>query len=125
MSYAVGVVDTVRAKHVMPGLPLPEGAPHEHDYRIEVSVERASLDEAGMVVDIDVLRHALAAVTGAMAGASLGAMLETDDAVTVERLSRWLHARLVEGLGTLPGSEMEVRVWEGPDAFGAYRDVVG
>ena len=125
MSYAVGVVGTVRARHVMPGLPLPEGAPHDHDYRIEVSVERTSLDEAGMVVDIDVFRHALAAVTDRMTDADLGEVLETDEAVTVERLSRWIHARLGQTLGSLHDAEMTVRVWEGPDAFGAYRDVVG
>ena len=125
MSYAVGVVGAVRARHVMPGLPLPEGAPHDHDYRIEVSVERASLDGAGMVVDIDVLRRALAALTDGMAGADLGEVLETDEAVTVERLSGWLHARLVEALGSLHQTEMTIRVWEGPDAFGAYRDALG
>ena len=125
MSYAVGVVGTVRARHVMPGLPLPEGAPHDHDYRIEVSVERTALDGAGMVVDIDVLRRALAALTDGMAGADLGEVLETDEAVTVERLSGWLHARLVEALGSLHQTEMTIRVWEGPDAFGAYRDALG
>ena len=125
MSYAVGVVGTVRARHVMPGLPLPEGAPHDHDYRIEVSVERTSLDEAGMVVDIDVLRRALASVTDRMTDADLGEVLERDEAVTVERLSGWLHARLVQALGSLHEAEMTVRVWEGPDAFGAYRDVAG
>jgi len=125
MSYAVGVVGAVRARHVMPGLPLPEGAPHDHDYRIEVSVERASLDGAGMVVDIDVLRRGLAAVTDRMAGADLGEVLDTDEAVTVERLSRWLHARLAQALGSLDGAEMTVRVWEGPDAFGAYRGGLG
>jgi len=125
MSYVVGVVGTVRARHVMPGMPLPEGAPHEHDYRIEVSVERAGLDDAGMVVDIDVLRHALAAGTDKMASADLGEVLGTDEAVTVERLSRWLHDQLADGLGTLQEAEMTVQVWEGPDAFGAYRDALG
>jgi 6-pyruvoyltetrahydropterin/6-carboxytetrahydropterin synthase len=124
VSYVVGVVGTVRASHVMPGLPLPEGAPHEHDYGIEVSVERASLDEAGMVVDIDVLRRAVAGITGTMAGADLAEVLGTEEAVTVERLSRWLHERLVEALGSVPETEMTVRIWEGPDAFGAYRDLV-
>jgi 6-pyruvoyltetrahydropterin/6-carboxytetrahydropterin synthase len=124
MSYAVGVVDTVRASHVMPGLPLPEGAPHDHDYRIEVSVERGALDDDGMVVDIDVLRHALATVTDRMAHTDLGEVLETHEPVTVEQLSEWLHGRLAEALGSLPQAEMTVRVWEGPDAFGAYRDVL-
>jgi 6-pyruvoyltetrahydropterin/6-carboxytetrahydropterin synthase len=124
MSYAVGVVDTVRSTHVMPGLPLPEGAPHEHDYRIEISVEREALDGDGMVVDIDVLRHALAAVTDKMAGVDLGEALETQEAVTVERLSRWIHGGIAEALGSLRQAEMTVRVWEGPDAFGAYREVV-
>ena len=52
-------------------------------------------------------------------------VLETDEAVTVERLSRWLHARLAQALGSLDGAEMTVRVWEGPDAFGAYRGGLG
>jgi 6-pyruvoyltetrahydropterin/6-carboxytetrahydropterin synthase len=125
MSYGVGIVGTVRASHVMPGMPLPEGAPHEHDYRIEVSVERPSLDDEGMVVDIDVLRRSLADVSDGMTGADLGEVLETDEAVTVERLSEWLHARLSGGVGSLSGAEMTVTVWEGPDAFGAYRDVIG
>jgi 6-pyruvoyltetrahydropterin/6-carboxytetrahydropterin synthase len=124
VSYTVGVVGTVRAMHVMPGLPLPEGAPHEHDYRVEVSVERSSLDGAGMVVDIDVLRGALGAVTLSIAGADVGEVLETDEAVTVERLARWFHARLADRLGSLEGADVTVRIWEGDDAFGAYGDVL-
>jgi 6-pyruvoyltetrahydropterin/6-carboxytetrahydropterin synthase len=123
MTYGVGVIGAVRASHVMPGLPLPEGALHEHDYRIEISVERMSLDEDGMVVDIDALRGALGTVTGAMRGRDLGVVLETEDPVTVERLARWMHSALAEALGSLDGAEMTVRVWETPDAFGAFRDV--
>ncbi|MFL5767510.1 MAG: 6-pyruvoyl trahydropterin synthase family protein [Actinomycetota bacterium] len=122
MSYAVGIVGRVRATHVMPGMPLPEGAPHSHDYRIEVSVERESLDAEGMVVDIDVLRGALSTVIDAMADADLGDVLDTQEAVTVERLARWVHARLADALG-LHAAEMTVRVWEAPDAFGAYREL--
>ena len=39
----------------MPGVEGPEGELHEHDYRLEVVVEREKLDDRGMVCDLDVL----------------------------------------------------------------------
>ena len=68
-----------------------------------------------MVVDIDVLRRALSAVTEAVAGTDLNEVLDTDDAVTVERLAGWMHRRLVGELGPLGGADVTVRVWEGPE----------
>ncbi len=47
MSYEVGLSREVRAFHMMPGMPGPEGERHHHDYRIEVVVERRELGPAG------------------------------------------------------------------------------
>ena len=55
----VGLSRSVRAFHIMPGLPGPEGQLHDHDYRIEVVVDREQLDDRGMVCDLDVLEAAL------------------------------------------------------------------
>lgn len=119
MSFEVGIVGTVRASHVMPGRPLPEGELHSHDYRLDVVIERGDLDRDGMVVDLDVLRQALDDTIARIAGADLGERLQIDE-VTVERLAAWLHARIVEAVGSLPGATISVRVWEAPDAFGGY-----
>ncbi len=51
MTCEVGLSRSVRAFHIMPGLPGPEGQRHAHDYRIDVVVDREQLDERGMVFD--------------------------------------------------------------------------
>jgi 6-pyruvoyl-tetrahydropterin synthase len=61
----VGLSRSVRAFHIMPGLPGPEGQLHDHDYRIEIVVEREQLDSRGMVCDLDVLEAALTQLTSA------------------------------------------------------------
>ena len=40
MTYEVGLSAAVRAFHVMPGMPGPEGQRHHHDYRIELVVRQ-------------------------------------------------------------------------------------
>ena len=63
MTCEVGLSRNVRAFHIMPGLPGPEGELHDHDYRIEIVVDREQLDERGMVCDLDVLEAALIELT--------------------------------------------------------------
>ena len=119
MSFEVGVVGRVSASHVMPGRPPPEGELHAHDYRVEVTVGGDDLDEAGMVVDLDVLRVALDAALAQVEGADLGVRLGMDE-VTVERFAAWVHGRMAEAIGSVARATIRVRVWEGPDAFGGY-----
>jgi 6-pyruvoyltetrahydropterin/6-carboxytetrahydropterin synthase len=119
MSFEVGIVGTVRASHMMPGRPLPEGELHAHDYRLEVVVERGALDHEGMVVDLDALRDALDRTIAEIGGADLNERLGIGE-VTVERFAGWIHTRIAEAVGGLRGATIRVRVWEAPDAFGGY-----
>jgi 6-pyruvoyl-tetrahydropterin synthase len=115
--YEVGTATSVRAFHVMPGLPPPEGERHPHDYRLDVVASRDDLDERGMVVDLDALEAALRGLVAVLADADLDRVVGTE-VVTVEVFSRWLHGRLSAELG--PGITLSVRVWESPVAFGGY-----
>jgi 6-pyruvoyltetrahydropterin/6-carboxytetrahydropterin synthase len=124
MSFEVGIVGNVRASHVMPGRALPEGELHAHDYRLDVTIERDELDGAGMVVDLDALRRSLDTTIGEVAGSDLGERLGIDE-VTVERFAGWVHARIADAIGLLPGATIRVRVWEGPRAFGGYAAPAG
>ena len=117
--YETGTALQVRAFHVMPGMPPPEGERHSHDYRLDVVVRRDDLDERGMVVDLDVLEQALRGAAAEVDGADLEQVVGTE-AVTVEVFARWLHDRLAAALGRLPGAALAVRVWESPVAFGGY-----
>jgi 6-pyruvoyltetrahydropterin/6-carboxytetrahydropterin synthase len=117
--YETGTALQVRAFHVMPGLPPPEGERHSHDYRLDVVVRRDDLDERGMVVDLDLLDKALRDAAAQVADADLEDVVDAE-AVTVEAFARWLHGELASALGPLPGGTLAVRVWENEIAFGGY-----
>ena len=120
--FEVGASAPLRALHRIPWLTGPEGELHAHEYRVEVVVERSSLDGRGMVCDLDVLRAALDDVVARLTGRDLDEIRPADaEAVTVEVLARWLHAELTEPVRLAGGQSLAIRVWEAPDAFGGYR----
>ncbi len=121
MTYEVGLSRSVRAFHVMPGLPGPEGQLHDHDYKIEIVVDREQLDDRGMVCDLDVLEAALTKLTGRIEGRNLEEIRPAGaEAVTVEVFARWVHDSLVPAVAAGGGDALAVRVWETPVAFGGY-----
>jgi 6-pyruvoyltetrahydropterin/6-carboxytetrahydropterin synthase len=119
--YEVGLSRAFRARHVMPGREGPEGGLHEHDYRIDVVVERSELDDGGMVCDLDLLERSLGDLVARLEGAMVNDVVASTGGVTVEAMARWTHEELVRGLGDAGGESMAVRVWESPIAFGGYR----
>lgn len=124
--YQVGTAIAFTAQHIMPGAEGPEGELHEHDYRLEVVVEREKLDDRGMVCDLDILDAALNRIDVIVRDKNLDVIRPPEaDAVTVEVFARWAHDTLA---GELRGSGVEtlsVRVWESAFAFGGYSDQVG
>jgi 6-pyruvoyltetrahydropterin/6-carboxytetrahydropterin synthase len=122
MSFEVGASRPLRALHRLPWGTEAEREPHEHDYRIEVVVERDRLDDRGVVCDLDVLRAGLDDVLGRLEGRDLDEIRPPDaDGVTVELLARWLHGSLADVVREAGGDTLAIRVWEAPDAFGGYR----
>jgi 6-pyruvoyltetrahydropterin/6-carboxytetrahydropterin synthase len=117
----VGLSRSVRASHIMPGMAGPEGELHEHDYRIEIVVDREQLDDQGMVCDLDVLEAALTELTGRVEGRNLEEIRPAGfEAVTVEVFARWVHDSLSPVVAAAGGESLAVRVWETPVAFGGY-----
>jgi 6-pyruvoyl-tetrahydropterin synthase len=122
VTYEVGLSRSVRAFHVMPGMPGPEGQLHDHDYRIEIVVSRERLDERAMVVDLDVLEAAMTKLTGRIEGRNLEEIRPASaEAVTVEVFARWVHDTLSPAVADEGADTLAVRVWETPAAFGGYR----
>jgi 6-pyruvoyltetrahydropterin/6-carboxytetrahydropterin synthase len=120
--FEVGASANLRALHRLPWLPPPEGELHAHDYRVEVVVERATLDGRGMVCDLDVVEAALQEAVTALEGKDLDVIRPPEaEAVTVEILARWFHERLADAIRIAGGETLAVRVWESPTAFGGYR----
>lgn len=124
-SFEVGTSAGFRALHRIPWLPPPEGDLHMHEYRVEIVVERGSVDDRGMVCDLDLLESALGDATAALEGTDLDAIRPPDtEAVTVEVLARWFHGRLERAVAAAGAESLAVRVWESATAFGGYRGVV-
>jgi 6-pyruvoyltetrahydropterin/6-carboxytetrahydropterin synthase len=120
--FEVGASADLRALHRMPWLPPPEGDLHEHEYRVEVIIERSTLDGRGMVIDLDVVDAALREAVATIEGEDLDSIRPPEaEAVTVEILARWFHQRLADAIATAGGEALAVRVWESPTAFGGYR----
>ncbi len=123
--FEVGASTALRALHRIPWLPPPEGDLHAHDYRVEVVVERTTLDRRGMVCDLDLVEAALRDAVGALEGKDLETIRPPDaEAVTVEILARWFHAKLADAIRVAGGEALVVRVWESATAFGGYRGPV-
>jgi 6-pyruvoyltetrahydropterin/6-carboxytetrahydropterin synthase len=117
--YEVGVVRELRATHVMPGEDGPEGLPHAHEYRIEVTVTTDHIDDRGMALDLLTLEEAVDGAIHPVREADLDLIRPAHvDAVTVEVFARWIHEGIVDRLGD---GDIAVRVWEHESAFGGYR----
>src|ERR1700759_2102426 len=122
VTWEVGLSRGVRAFHIMPGLPGPEGELHDHDYRIDIVVDREQLDARSMVCDLDVLEAALTELTGRVENRNLEEIRPAEaEAVTVEVFARWVHDTLSPAVAAAGGETLAVRVWETADAFGGYR----
>jgi 6-pyruvoyltetrahydropterin/6-carboxytetrahydropterin synthase len=121
--FEVGASADLRALHRIPWLPPPEGELHAHDYRVDVVVERATLDGRGMVCDLDLVDAALQAAVAELEGKDLDSTIRPPgvEAVTVEILAGWFHERLADAIRAAGGESLAVRVWESPTAFGGYR----
>src|ERR1700733_10729034 len=118
----VGLSRNVRAFHIMPGLPGPEGELHDHDYRVEIVLVRGQLDGRGMVCDLDVLEAALTELTSRVEGRNLEEIRPAGfEPVTVEVFARWAHESVSSAVAAHGGEALAVRVWETPVAFGGYR----
>jgi 6-pyruvoyltetrahydropterin/6-carboxytetrahydropterin synthase len=124
--YQVGTAIQFPAKHIMPGVEGPEGELHEHDYRLEVLVEREALDDRGMVCDLDVLDAVLGRIDATVRDQNLDVIKPAEaDAVTVEVFARWAHDAVGAELRGSGAETLTVRVWENPVAFGGYRAPIG
>ena len=124
--FQVGTAIEFTAQHVMPGVEGPEGELHEHEYRLEVLVEREQLDDRGMVCDLDVLDAVLGRIDETVRDQNLDIIRPADaDAVTVEVFARWAHDTVGAELSGSGAETLTVRVWENPVAFGGYCARIG
>jgi 6-pyruvoyltetrahydropterin/6-carboxytetrahydropterin synthase len=121
--FQVGTAIEFPAQHIMHGLPGPEGQLHEHQYRLEVVIEREKLDDRGMVCDLDVLDAVLARIDETVRDQNVDKIRPSDaESVTVEVFAKWAHETIAADLRGGGADVLSVRVYENPVAFGGFSD---
>ena len=119
--FQVGTAIEFPAQHIMPGMEGPEGELHEHQYRLEVLLERARLDDQGMVCDLDRLDAVLQGIDGTLRDQNLEIIQPEDAAaVTVEVFAQWAHRTISDELRGTGVDTLAVRIYENADAFGGF-----
>jgi 6-pyruvoyl-tetrahydropterin synthase len=121
--YAVGVSDHIMVAHSLRGAVFgPAQRLHGATYEVRVEVQAPELDADGIVVDIGLLREALAAALAPLAYRNLDELAEfAGRNSTTEVLCAYVHSRLAGALGPRPDAELSVTLVESPVAWASYR----
>jgi 6-pyruvoyltetrahydropterin/6-carboxytetrahydropterin synthase len=119
--YEVGVVAQFRARHHLVGDFGPASVTHEHGYRVEVAVYGATPRPDGTLLDITILDRAVGELTGQLEGRDLNEFPQlARPNSTAESVARFFFNRIAVALEGQGLSQLEVKVWESPQAYGAY-----
>ncbi|MCU0559811.1 MAG: 6-carboxytetrahydropterin synthase [Desulfobacterales bacterium] len=120
--YTVAVQQELIARHYLIGGDFgPENRPHPHRYRVEARLSGRALDAHGFLVDIDALAAGLRRALSGFHDRSLNELPEFEGLnPSLEHLCRILWQALADGLPAPAASALEVRIWEGPQAWAAY-----
>lgn len=105
--------------------PGPEGEPHSHHYEVELTFRGPELNEYDYIVDIDDAEAALSELAGRYRDAMLNDLPEFEGYnPSVERFSRVVFERAVEGIDTDPLERVGVTIWEDDTACAGFERAV-
>ena len=113
------------ASHVLEGYEGPCGRLHGHNYRVQATAEGETLDKLGMVIDLRLLKRALAEASAPLDHCHLNDLPDfTAVPPSAENLARYLFEKVRLALAeSNPGDVWlrEVRVAESSRAWVLYR----
>jgi 6-pyruvoyltetrahydropterin/6-carboxytetrahydropterin synthase len=124
--YEVTVTRELIAQHFLtvpdPG---PEGELHSHRFEVELALEGPELDEHDYLTDIDDVKAVLDGLEERYADATLNDLPEFEGYnPSVERFSRVVFERAVEGIDTDPLERVGVTIWEDDTACAGFERAV-
>ena len=96
---------------------------HGHNYRCQVTLEGAELDEIGLLVDFVELKRVVHSVLDRMDHQWLNEFPPFDALnPSAENMARYIYDEVCRGLKTREGVRVSfVRLWETDTAFATYR----
>jgi 6-pyruvoyltetrahydropterin/6-carboxytetrahydropterin synthase len=96
---------------------------HGHNYRCQVTVEGADVDENGLLVDFVELKKAVHSVLDRLDHQWLNDFPPFNVInPSAENIAKYIFDEVNSGLGTRPNARLgQVRLWETDTAFAVYR----
>jgi 6-pyruvoyltetrahydropterin/6-carboxytetrahydropterin synthase len=97
---------------------------HGHNYRCQVTIEGAELDEIGLLVDFVELKRVVHSVLDRMDHQWLNDFAPFDVLnPSAENMARYIYQQVNEGIKTRAGVRLgNVRLWETDTAHATYRE---
>jgi 6-pyruvoyl-tetrahydropterin synthase len=121
-TFETGLSVTFHAAHSLTGNFGPACEVHDHDYRVDVTVFGEHLTNESVLVDIVPLQESIRSVVARWDNQNLDTQPELNGInTTMEALARYLHRRVGTAMPQHRDLTVEVKVWETPTAWGAYR----
>lgn len=118
----MAVRKTFEAEHYLPMEKGMESEIHTHDYTVEIALEGRKIDEKGYLLDIDRLEDILTNLTIEFGRVPLNERAEFNGIEpTIENFSKVLWRKVKSKLNSPNISAVEVKIWEGTEAYASYR----
>ena len=120
--YKLGVRRKFSARHYLIGGDWgEENREHNHNYQLELVLEKRELDRHGFLVDIVEVEHHLDEVTAAFRDQTLNTLAAFADInPSIERLATVIHDIFRERLGAFHLEALTVTIWEDEVAWTSY-----
>lgn len=122
--YRLTVFTDFAAAHSLRGYPGECSRLHGHNWKVEVEVEAAALDELGMGVDFKAIKQAARALAAELDHRNLNDIAPFDRVnPTAENIAAYFHRGLSEVLNTARVRVAAVTIWETETAGVKYSEV--
>jgi 6-pyruvoyltetrahydropterin/6-carboxytetrahydropterin synthase len=96
---------------------------HGHDWRVEITAAADSLDDAGLVIDFEQLKRALAEVTARFHYGDIGSHPDlAGQSPSAEVVARYIFGEVRKLLGPAGARLKHVRVFEAPGCSATYAE---
>jgi 6-pyruvoyltetrahydropterin/6-carboxytetrahydropterin synthase len=121
--YKLGVKKDFIAQHFLVGGDWgAENQKHSHHYRLEIQLQRMSLDEYGYLLDIVKVQEFLEKLISYYRDRTLNDLPEFNDLnPSIENLARISYQSLSRSLRNIGISDLKVKIWEDDIAWITYR----
>jgi 6-pyruvoyltetrahydropterin/6-carboxytetrahydropterin synthase len=121
--YTLKVVTDFASAHTLRGYPGACSRMHGHNWKLEIEVEARALDEIGMGVDFQVIKHAARELASQLDHHYLNDIAPFDRVnPTAENIAAWFYRGLTERLNAAGRRISAVTLWETERACVRYTE---